>query len=234
MINQIWQSLWIFLKRLSLNLVKINCNLCRVFSYNLIYTETMIQIQHSFQTKAHDLKALFEKTNKMSTFMRKLDKQAEIDPDRYDRDKYCGDGFEFFVELFLKLCPTDNRVGVYNYEPTQENDNGVDGIGINIRGEKSVVQIKYRSNSESVLTATQDHLAHLISDGMLAHDVISDKVDVKNFRHFIFTTAEGLHYYTDDEFFKSRVKCFAYQDFRQMLDNNIVFWDAAREIVANL
>ena len=194
----------------------------------------MIQLQHTFQTKAHDLKALFEKTAKMSTFMRKLDQQAELDPDRYDRDKYVGDGFEFFVELFLKLNDPDNRIGVYNYEPTQENDNGVDGVGVNIKGDKSVVQIKYRGNVQSVLTATQDHLAHLISDGMLAHDVISDKVDVKNYRHFIFTTADGLHYYTDDEFFKSRVKCFAYSDFRSMLDNNIPFWDKAREIVLNL
>ena len=43
-----------------------------------------------------------------------------------------GDAFEFFVELFLALHPTDNRVGVYNYKPNQENDNGVDGVGINI------------------------------------------------------------------------------------------------------
>lgn len=194
----------------------------------------MITIEHTFQSKAHDLKALFQGTNKMSAFMRKLDKQAETDPDRYDKDKYVGDGFEFFVEVFLKLNPTDNRVGVYNYKPTQENDNGVDGIGVNIKGEKCVVQIKYRGNTQSVLTATQDHLAHLISDGMLEHDVISDRVDTKNYRHFIFTTAEGLHYYTNDDFFKSRVKCFAYNDFRSMLDNNIVFWDNVRQIVENL
>jgi len=88
----------------------------------------MIELKHNFKTKAHDLVALFEGTTKMSAFMRKLEAQAELDILRYDRDKYVGDGFELFVELFLKLNPTDNRVGVYNYEPVQENDNGVDGI----------------------------------------------------------------------------------------------------------
>ena len=194
----------------------------------------MIQLEHTFKTKAHVLKALFEGTNKMSTFMRKLEQQAELDPDRYDRHKYVGDGFEFFVELFLKLNPTDNRVGVYNYEPTQENDNGVDGIGVNIKGEKCVVQIKFRGNTQILLTATQDHLAHLISDGAIAHGVDPDRINDKNYRHFIFTTAEGLHYYTNDEFFKSRVKCFAFNDFRSMLDGNVVFWDKAMEIVMNL
>jgi len=193
----------------------------------------MIQLEHTFKTKAHDLKALFEGTVKMSTFMRKLEQQAELDPDRYDRDKYVGDGFEFFVELFLKLNPTDNRVGVYDYQPTQENDNGVDGIGVNIKGEKCVVQIKFRGNTQMLLTANQDHLAHLISDGMGTHKVVYAE-DPKNYRHFIFTTAEGLHYYTNDEFFKSKVKCFAFNDFRSMLDNNVVFWDKAMEIVMNL
>ena len=190
----------------------------------------MIQLEHNFKTKAHDLSGLFRGVKKMASFMRLLEAQAEIDPVRYDRDKYVGDGFEFFVELFLKLNPTDNRVGVYNYHPVQENDNGVDGIGLNIQGMKSVVQIKYRSNTQSVLTNNIDHIGNLIVDGMGKFNVIYD-TNPKIYRHFIFTTADSLHYYTDNDVFKLNVKCMSYNDFRSMVDNNIIFWKTALEIV---
>lgn len=192
------------------------------------------ELTHNFITKAHSLTNLFDGVDKMSAFMRKLEADAQLDADRYDPFKYVGDGFEFFVELFLSLHPTDNRVGVYDYKPTQENDNGVDGIGLNIKGQKSVVQVKYRSNTQQFLTATQDHLSNMFSDGMLAHGVVADMSDARNYRHFVFTTAEGLNFYTDQEMYKSKVRCFGYQDFRALLDNNSIFWITALETVKTL
>ena len=193
-----------------------------------------IILEHNFQTKAHNLIQLFDGVKKFATFVRRLEEQSMIDPLRYEPQKYVGDAFEFFVELFLGLHPVDNRVGVYNYHPVQENDNGVDGIGMNIKGQRSVVQIKYRSNNMAVLTANQDHLSNMFSDGMLAHGVVADMEDPTNYRHFVFTTAEGLHFYTDQEMFKSKVRCIGYTDFRTMLDNNLVFWDTATQIVKQL
>lgn len=191
-------------------------------------------LEHTFQTKSHNLGDLFKNVKKFSKFLSNLETQSDLDPIRYDKNKYLGDGFEFFVELFLMLHPCDNRVGVYDYKPNQDNDNGVDGIGLNIRGEKSVVQIKYRSDNTTVLTANNDHLSNLITDGMLSHQVVNDTNDLTNYRHFIFTTADGLHFYTDNEMFKNKVKCFGYNDFRILLDNNIIFWNTAREIVENI
>jgi hypothetical protein len=191
-------------------------------------------LQHNFQTKSHGLTGLFEDVHKMSQFMRRLEEQAQIDILRYDPSKYVGDGFEFFVELFLMLYPCDKRIGISNYVPVQENDNGVDGIGINTKGEKSVVQIKYRTYTQGFLTANQDYLSNMLSDGMLAHGVVADMEDPKNYRHFIFTTAEGLNFYTDQEMYKSKVKCFGYNDFRVLLDDNLVFWNQALEIVKEL
>jgi len=193
----------------------------------------MITLEHNFKTKAHDLAGLFRGVKKMSTFMRLLEAQAEIDPIRYERNDYLGDGFELFVELFLKLNPTDNRVGVYDYQPVQENDNGVDGIGINIKGDKSVVQIKYRVDTQGVLTANVDHLSNMFSDGDCLHQVNVDHKNPKNYRHFVFTTADGLHYYTDNEMYKSKVRCVGYNDFRSMVDNNIIFWETCLKVVEN-
>lgn len=194
----------------------------------------MILTQHQFQTKCHNLTELFKDVNTLSKFMRSLEKQSLIDPLRYDSQKYLGDGFEFFIELLLALHPCDNRVGVYKYVPAQENDNGVDGNGINIRLEPCVVQIKYRSNTSEVLTATKDHLSNLFSDGMLAHNVVADTNDLKNFRHFVFTTADGLHFYTDQEMFKKKVKCIGYKELKGLVDNNMPFWESVRQIVKEI
>ena len=194
----------------------------------------MINLQHNFKTKAHSLKVLFNNVNKMSQLMRKIESEALLDTLRYDVDKYKGDAFEFFVELFLALHPTDNRIGVYNYVPNQENDNGVDGIGVNIKNEKCVIQVKFRSNTNSELTANKDSLSNLITDGMFQHNVVADMNDSTNYRHFVFTTATGLNFYTDQEMFKSKVKCFGFNDFRSLLDNNVIFWDKVREIVNNI
>jgi len=191
-------------------------------------------MHHNFKTKAHNLPALFDKVDTLGKFMSRLEKQALVDPLRYNTLKYLGDGFEFFVELLLHLHPVDNRIGIYNYEPIQRNDNGVDGVGINIRKQPSVVQIKYRSNTTDRLTATKDHLSNLFTDGMLAHNVVADTTDLRNYRHFVFTTAEGLYHYTDTEMFKSKVKCFGYNDIRTLIDHNLVFWDRVRDIVNTL
>lgn len=191
----------------------------------------MKTLQHNFKTKCRSLPALFEGVNKMSQLMARIQKLSQRDPLNYDPDKYKGDAFEFFVELFLMLNPTDNRVGVYEYKPTQDNDNGVDGIGLNIRNDKCVVQIKYRSNPKEPLTANKDHLNNMFTDGDLTYQVTADHINPKNIRHFIFTTASGLHYYTETEMFKNKVKCFSFKHFRSMLDNNIIFWNTVREVV---
>jgi hypothetical protein len=170
----------------------------------------------------------------MSQLMAKIETEANLDTLRYDSNKYKGDAFEFFVEVFLALHPCDNRVGISNYIPNQENDNGVDGIGLNIKNEKSVIQIKYRTNVSSQLETNKDNLSNLITDGMISHNVVVDSKNPKNYRHFIFTTADGLNFYTDQEMFKSKVRCFGYNDFRCLLDNNLMFWNKVRCIINNI
>ena len=193
-----------------------------------------MKISHGFGLRAHDLTALFNKTNKVSTFMGKLEKQSLIDPDRYDSNKYKGDGFEFLVEILLKSHAYDNRLGITSYEPVQSDDNGVDGVGVNLSGEKCVVQVKYRSNSKTVLTANTDHLSNMISDGMIKHKVVIAEDNTKIPRHYVVTTATGLHHYTDNENFKGFVHCIGFEHLKALLDNNLSFWNLCREIVKEI
>jgi len=191
-------------------------------------------MQHQFITTSHDLTGLFNGVNLFSTLMRRIEEQSTIDPIRYDIDKYKGDAFEFFVELFLTINATDNRVFVYNYKPIPpDEDNGADGTGTNMFGNECVVQVKYRGNTDHLLTANEDHLMNLIGAGSLL-GINYDMKDKKNIKHFVFTTAKSLHFYTDEQMFKGKVKCFGYEEFRKMVDNNIPFWNKCREIVREL
>lgn len=189
-----------------------------------------MEIEHLFKGKAHDVKALFNKTNKVSTFMNKLSKQSILDPNKYDSDKYVGDGFEMLIEILIKSHAYDNRFGLTDYHPIQVNDNGVDGVGFNISGEKSVVQIKYRSKVDSVLTASGDKLDSMVTEAQLTHDVILEKKNSVK-RHYIFTTAKDLHHYTNNVKFQNTIKCIGYDDLRSLLDNNVSFWNLCRKLV---
>jgi hypothetical protein len=186
---------------------------------------------HHFLTTAHDVKELFEGTTLLSQFKRKLENQATLDTDRYEFDKYIGDGFEFLVELIIKLSPTDNRIGITQYRPVPNNqDNGVDGYGLNLLGKKCAIQVKYRVDTSKLLTAKEDNLNSFLVEALLNDDIIPEqKEKIKN--HYLFTTAKGLHYYTDDTKFRNSVKCFGYQELREILDNNIHFWNACMDII---
>jgi hypothetical protein len=185
-------------------------------------------MQHQFITTSHDLIGLFNGVNLFSTLMRRIEEQSMIDPIRYDIDKYKGDAFEFFVELFLTINATDNRVGVYNYKPIPpDEDNGADGTGTNMFGNECVVQVKYRGNTDHLLTANEDHLMNLIGAGSLL-GINYDMKNKKNIKHFVFTTAKSLHFYTDEHMFEGKVKCFGLEDFRRMVDNNNHFWEEFR------
>ncbi|NBP56632.1 hypothetical protein EBU71_08895 [bacterium] len=192
---------------------------------------------HGFPYRAHDLKGLFRGTNKLSTFMTKLEKQSTLDPLRYDPQKYKGDGFEFWVEILLNSHAYDNRLGITNYQPVQSGDNGVDGVGINLTGEKCVVQVKYRSNKNSVLSSNQDKLSNMISDGMFSHGVHLTPENASLISqnklapiYYVITTANGLHHYTDSENFKGQVHCIGYDQLRTLVDGNLSFWNLCRKI----
>ena len=163
--------------------------------------------------------------------MNKLEKQALIDPDRYDRDKYVGDGFEFLVEILINSHAYDNRLGITDYHPIQINDNGVDGMGVNLSGEKCVVQVKYRSNNQSFLTATKDHLDSMFTEGQIVHKVkLPD--DGKAPVYYVITTASGLHHYTDSEKFKGYVHCIGFNQLKVMIDDNLSFWNLCRKLAS--
>lgn len=185
-------------------------------------------LTHPFITRSHDLEGLFNDVKTLSQFMKRLEKQSQLYPERYPIEKYLGDGFEFFCEALIKSHSCDNRIGISEYIPVTKNDNGVDGYGVNIVLETCAIQIKYRTNTKNLLTSTVDKLDSFITEALLEKNILPSK----QYRNFIFTTAKGLHYYTDHEKFRGMVKCFGYKQISQLVDNNLHFWNfIQKEIV---
>lgn len=185
-----------------------------------------IELTHRFKLTAHDLAGLLDGCNKLSTFCSRLEKQAALYPDRYDPEKYKGDGFELFAEALIKLAPYDNRIGIGNYRVVEGLDVGVDGTGIGANGKPATVQVKYRGYGKSLLTANNDHLSNFVNASFIHEGV--DVNDTMNM--LVITTAEGLHFFTDQEMFDGKVRCLGREQLRELVDNNQLFWDRFREL----
>lgn len=188
----------------------------------------IIELNHKFINRAHDLNSLLTDCNKLSTFCTRLEKQSLLFPDRYNPDIYKGDGFELFCEALIKLSPIDNRIGISNYFCINETtDTGVDGYGIGIDNKIITVQFKYKSNNISVLTANNDHLSNFVMTSLMKY-----KVDVETKTNMlIITTADGLHHFTDNEMFLNKVRCIGYKQLRELVDNNLNFWNQFRQLL---
>ena len=195
-----------------------------------------IKLTHPFLRNSHfigdkiGVVELLKGTNKLSTFCSKLEKQSIIDIDLRDPDKYKGDGFELFVEAFIKLNSTNKIVGINNYIPIECSGNidlGVDGFGTGIDDKAATVQVKYKSNHMIFLTANEDHLTNFTWISISDYNV--DPQTRSNM--LIVTTGKGLNHFTDNEMFKNKVRCIGYDMIKQMVDNNLPFWNEFRNLV---
>ena len=175
----------------------------------------MIKIEHNFLTNSHDINNLITGVKKLSTFVNRLENQSILFPDRYDPLKYKGDGLELFVEVLLKLSPIDNRLGISEYKIEDGLDTGVDGYGIGIDGKPATVQVKFRANNQTLLTANKDHLSNFVMTSLMKYNV--DKTTKTNM--LIITTADGLHYFTDHQMFQKQVRCIGYKELRELVDH---------------
>jgi len=187
-----------------------------------------IILEHPFLNRCHNINELLSDVKKLATFFTNLEKQSILFPNRYDPEKYKGDGFELFCEALIKLSPIENRfIGIGNYKPIKENEDiGVDGIGIGIDGNVATVQCKYRKNNLSLLTADNDKLTNFTWASVAKYNIDPNS---KN-NMLIITTADSLHHFTNDEMLLNKVRCLGYKKLRTLVDKNILFWNAFREL----
>ena len=195
-----------------------------------------IRLIHPFR---FDIRAnwveILKGVNTLAVFENRLKKHCDTDTEHLDESEkgdkvrtFLGDSFEVFVEMLLKSHPYDRRLGISHYKPCHPNfgneDHGVDGTGVGTNGRPATVQAKFRGKSTDVLTANGAHLVNFKNSSHEEHGVKFEDTD----NMLIVTNCEGLHYYTEEKMLNKKVRCLARSHLRQMVDDNIPFWDEFR------
>lgn len=182
-----------------------------------------VELTHPFILRCLNPTELLQDCQSLSTFCNRIEKQSinSMDPNVYK-----GNSLELLGEALIKLSPIDKRIGIFNYEPVTENDHGVDGKGIGNNRKPATVQFKWRQEIDYILTANTDHLSNFVMSSFREFNV-----DVKdNENMLIITTAKDLHHYTDAEMFGGQVRCINRELLRQLIDDNLSFWQNFKEL----
>lgn len=174
----------------------------------------------------------FDNVNTVNQLINKIKKESQNYKkfNIIDSYKMEGDLFEIFGEIYFKLFGSvaNAACGIANYKPVPPiEDNGVDGFGIGVDNKPATVQIKFRSNVEKNLLERDIKQFGYQS-------IIKYNVD-KNTKHnmVIFTTASGLHWYTESNIFLGKMRVIGLHEIKKMINNNSCFWINVMEIIKN-
>ena len=186
---------------------------------------------HPFLLRCPNMHELLGDVFSMSRLINNIEQCSLNLHDGYSIEKFKGDAFEFFINECLHLHDVSNIFGVHDYKMINSTDDmGADGIGINQSLNECLVQVKYR-RPNTYLNYNIDKLNNMfnVGDELGIH---SDKIgDGTNFKFFIFTTAGGLDFRTEENFNgkRKRVRVFSYDNFHTTLQENGPFWKVLRE-----
>lgn len=153
---------------------------------------------------------------------------AETDTQELDRlNSFKGDTLEVLAEIFFDIYASDPAVGIKDYSPVSlDEDYGVDGIGINVNGDRCAVQEKYRANPLELITYSD--IAKTDSSGRRLHHLLLDKNDTI----FLFTTGQGITSACEKVFGKI-IRVINRRIISGYIDNNQNFWERAEELIIN-
>ena len=157
-------------------------------------------------------------------FSKRLGKAAsKQDPDLYDPSAYKGDGFEVFVEFFLKFFNGDHTLTyTADYEPNMEYDNGIDGRGRCTFGGDNVVQAKYKSDPSKYLS-NDDNISNVVA-AAVGEGLVPD-FDKKNV--IIVTSCKGVH----PKHAMIPAHCINGEQIARRVDQNEVFWSDFKSVL---
>jgi hypothetical protein len=190
-----------------------------------IQHQSFVNLNNKNQSLFTDLFTDTLTLSKLTNKIKKISKsyQALAYP---DADKVKGDLFEIFAECFFKILASDNRIGVYNYQPAPPiDDYGVDGFGIGMDDKPLTVQIKFRSDVTTELL--QDDIKQFPFQSIVNYNV--DKDTTTNM--IVFTNSRGLHWVTESNVFSGRIKPIGLEIISNLVDNNSVFWKEVLDMV---
>lgn len=142
-----------------------------------------------------------------------------------DKNKFKGDLFEIFIEAFIQILGPSQPLLLSNYEPYDPTkDYGVDGTCLNNYGEKTTVQVKFRTDINYSLK--QEDIGGFVGSSY-ANDLIDQKSKGKVL--YIFTTAKALNFAIANEMYAKKIEVINFDTIRKLVNNNKPFWDSITE-----
>ncbi len=163
----------------------------------------------------------------LAEFIKEIaDLAINIHPDDKDeQQKFRGEAWEVFSEIFFTLNASNPRWGINNYSPVPPNeDYGCDATGRNPNGDDCVIQDKYRSDPK--LEINYDEYCHVVAAGYQQH-----KVDLsKRGSIYIFTTAYDMNYRAKNLAGDALV-LLDREHIAKEVDNNKNFWQNAFNLI---
>ena len=152
---------------------------------------------------------------------------ADVERGKQQRNKYLGDAFELFTEMFL-LTQSIGLTGVAEYRPLNflagDKDIGVDGVGIGTNNKPATVQVKFRSEERSELFAKEDGLSGFVAASQNVYGVdINDKTNM-----WVVTNCSGINQKSKEVMLFGKVGCLGRPQITKLIDNVIPWWDSFR------
>ena len=166
----------------------------------------------------------------INSFCAKVKKLAAQYSDHIDESKFKGDALEVLAEYICKTNSTDNRVGIYEYRPTTDPDDddwGVDGVGVGENGNVATVQVKFRRGDYTLLYDA-DHLGNFVAESWGPKYRVS--IDDDN-NMLIITTAKDVEAQAMEKGFGGKVRVLNREALRIMFDNRPEWWKQFYEAV---
>lgn len=185
-------------------------------------------MQHRFKMICPSADKLLSGVDNLRKFMRNVEKLSTDSTwllNNWSPEEYKGDALEALVEILITQSPIDKRINIVDYRPHNNKidgaDMGIDGYGRSHNGNLHTIQIKYRSNTQKILTANEDHISNFVAK--TTSSPIYKDADMT-----IFTTASGLHRAIKESMYHDRVHVVDYNTLSKLVDQNVPFWNRFR------
>ncbi len=203
------------------------------------FNQMTIKHQQFFNLYAKDntlFYSLFINVNTIDALCNRIDYIAEHEWRKFNyseeenSDKFKGDLFEIFAEIYFKNQGANPKIGVYNYTPNKATDDyGVDGFGKGSDGKNLTVQVKFRSNFLTELT--EKDIKQFPWQSIKRFGVDPNT----RYNLVLFTSCVGMHYKTKNEVYEDSIRTIDITHLQKDLNGNAPFWlsvnDAIKETI---
>jgi len=180
-----------------------------------------------------EMKNISSPNKTLKEFKKLITNQSKIydlqEDDTTLSNKFKGDIFEVFVAFMLMSNTCNTKFGLSGYViPPKSDDYGVDGCGVNVNGDITVVQCKYKTNKMDLVTYNE--VSSLMVDGVCNFNLDANKDN----NLFLITTGTASTCFKKFWSKNNRMVVIDTPKIEKQVDNNYNFWEWCHKYILTL